>query len=49
MIHEYLSPLIRNDIEALILGCTHYPILKKTINSLIPKGINLSILRNQTI
>ena len=31
MIHDYLSPLIGNDIEALILGCTHYPILKKTI------------------
>ena len=41
MIHEYLSPLIRNDIEALILGCTHYPILKKTINSLIPKEIDV--------
>ena len=41
MIHEYISPLIANNIEALILGCTHYPILKKTIHSLIPKEIDI--------
>ena len=41
MINEYLSPLIGNDIEALILGCTHYPILKKTINSLIPREVDI--------
>ena len=41
MIHEYLSPLIENNIEALILGCTHYPILKKTIHSLIPRKIEI--------
>ena len=41
MIHDYLSPLIENDIEALILGCTHYPILKKTIHSLIPREVEV--------
>ena len=41
MIHEYLSPLIENNIDALILGCTHYPILKKTINKLISKEIEI--------
>ena len=41
MIHDYLSPLIENDIEALVLGCTHYPILKKTIYSLIPREVDI--------
>ena len=26
---EYLDPLIQQNIQALILGCTHYPIMKK--------------------
>jgi len=27
----YLAPLARQGIDTLVLGCTHYPILKKTI------------------
>ena len=41
MIDEYLSPLIKNNIEALILGCTHYPILKKVIHNLIPREVKI--------
>ena len=32
---------IGNDIEALILGCTHYPILKEIINRLIPREVDI--------
>src|SRR3954465_12319365 len=28
---EYLKPLLRERIDTLILGCTHYPILKRAI------------------
>lgn len=28
VIEEYLSPLVAEDIDALVLGCTHYPLLK---------------------
>lgn len=31
VIHTYLSDPELNDIEALILGCTHYPLIKKQI------------------
>jgi glutamate racemase len=27
----YLKPLLKHNLEALILGCTHYPLLKKEI------------------
>lgn len=38
---EYLSKLKRENIDTLILGCTHYPILKETIHKVIGKKIKL--------
>ena len=32
IINEYLQNATLDDIEALILGCTHYPLIKKQIN-----------------
>jgi len=32
ILEEYLRPLLENNIDTLILGCTHYPLLKKRIN-----------------
>lgn len=37
---EYLLPLIDADIDTLILGCTHYPLLKKIIQEIMP-GVQL--------
>ncbi len=37
---NYISPLMENNIDTLILGCTHYPLLKKTIEKIIP-SVNL--------
>jgi glutamate racemase len=31
ILHDYLGSLINSDIDTLILGCTHYPLLKKQI------------------
>ena len=31
----YLSPLLDADIDTLVLGCTHYPILRRTIELVI--------------
>lgn len=33
IIFKYLSSSVLSDIEALILGCTHYPLIKKEIES----------------
>ena len=33
IINTYLSDIQLNDIEALILGCTHYPLIKKEIEN----------------
>ena len=33
---EYLTGLKNEDIDTLILGCTHYPLLKQLINEILP-------------
>ena len=35
----YLKPLKKQGIEALILGCTHYPILKKGVKGVMGKKV----------
>lgn len=37
----YLNPLIHQNIKVLILGCTHYAILKTQIKKLIPHDIKI--------
>ena len=38
---EYLTPLRRHRIDTLILGCTHYPLLKPAIRAVIGRDIAL--------
>src|SRR5437867_5787561 len=38
---EYLTPLRRHRIDTLILGCTHYPLLKPALRSVAGKGVAL--------
>ena len=33
MAEEYLAPLLASGVDALILGCTHYPLLKGVLHS----------------
>ncbi len=37
---KYLGPLLKRDIDTLILGCTHYPMLKKVIRKVAGPRIN---------
>ena len=41
IIEEYLSSLLKKNIDTLVLGCTHYPILKQAINEVIGSHIAL--------
>lgn len=41
VIKRYLTPLIEADIDTLILGCTHYPILREAISSVAGDKITL--------
>lgn len=41
VLREYLAPLLKKNIDTLVLGCTHYPLLKTTIRSLTGKQVAL--------
>lgn len=38
---EYLTPLKRHKIDTLVLGCTHYPLLKKVIAKVMSDKVTL--------
>lgn len=40
-IKEYLEPLLKQKINALVLGCTHYPIFKREIKKIAGKKVKI--------
>ncbi|MBN2645770.1 MAG: glutamate racemase [Desulfuromonadaceae bacterium] len=45
---EYLAPLLEQQIDTLVLGCTHYPLLKNTLRALLQPEIQLVDSAEQT-
>ncbi|MEY2510680.1 MAG: glutamate racemase [Verrucomicrobiota bacterium] len=41
IIMQYLAPLLTDGIDTLVLGCTHYPLLRKAIARLVGEKIAL--------
>lgn len=37
----YLDELLKKDVDTIVMGCTHYPILENTIKSVVGKNIKL--------
>jgi len=40
-LREYLEPLMAKDIDTLILGCTHYPLIEEVIKKIIDGDITV--------
>jgi glutamate racemase len=40
-LHEYLEDIVRLGADTLVLGCTHYPLLKPAINRVYPGAFTL--------
>lgn len=38
---EYLEPMLKNGVDTLILGCTHYPLLTSVIRKVVGSSIEL--------
>jgi glutamate racemase len=38
---EYLAPFVKDPIDTLVLGCTHYPLLKPVIGEIIGRSVRL--------
>ncbi|HEX2716050.1 MAG TPA: glutamate racemase [Gemmatimonadaceae bacterium] len=45
---EYLAPFAAEHVEALVLGCTHYPLLKPLIAEVLGSGVALIDSAEQT-
>ncbi len=41
IVGKYLAPIRESEVDALILGCTHYPILKDAIGRAMGEGVKL--------
>lgn len=41
ILRHYLTPLIEQNIQCLMLGCTHYPALKEPIRKILGKDIEI--------
>jgi len=41
LLQKYLTPMIEQNIDYLVLGCTHYPYLIPQIQKIIPKNIKI--------
>jgi glutamate racemase len=38
---EYLTPLLEQDIDTLVHGCTHYPYLNPVFKSILPRSVKI--------
>lgn len=41
LIHSYISPMIEENIDYLVLGCSHYPYLIPKIRKMLPKNVQI--------
>lgn len=39
--HTYIDPLLAEEIDTLILGCTHYPLLARTLKRVVGDSVTL--------
>jgi len=39
ILHRYLDPITKKNIDVIALGCTHYPFIKETIQTIVGKGV----------
>lgn len=40
-INEYITPLVENNVDTILLGCTHYELIQDKIHTQIPENIRL--------
>jgi len=41
LLADYLKPMLEAGIDSLVLGCTHYPFLRKTIERVAGPGVTV--------
>lgn len=41
LLKKYMDPMLEEDIDCLVLGCTHYPYLIPTLRNLLPQKVTI--------
>ena len=41
VLEDYLKPLLKDRIDSLILGCTHYPLFRSLLEEILPAGVDI--------
>lgn len=41
LLHQFISPMLEQGIDCLVLGCTHYPYLIPSLQKILPKHITI--------
>lgn len=41
MLHGWLDPMLEQNIDALVLGCTHYPLIRPVIERIVGPGVRV--------
>lgn len=41
LLRKYIEPMVRQGADSIVLGCTHYPFLEKTISKIAGKGVKI--------
>lgn len=41
LLNQYISPMVKKNVDHIVLGCTHYPFLKEQIKRIIPSTVQL--------
>jgi glutamate racemase len=41
LLHSYVDPMIKENIDYLVLGCSHYPYLIPQLKKILPKNIQI--------
>ena len=41
MLENWLKPMLHNKVDTIVLGCTHYPLVKKTILDIVGEDVLL--------
>lgn len=49
IVAHYLEPIKKKDVDTLMLGCTHYPLLEKTIQSYMGNKVKLVDSASSTV
>jgi glutamate racemase len=41
LLKKYIRPMLENNVDKIVLGCTHYPFLKPVFDKLLPQNVDL--------